>query len=137
MPGLPPWRRPCSFSSGLHEPYSGYYKNYVDYYGGMDYLDGKLLLNTTDLEVAPIRELAQETKAVIEKVNYSLNQLAMKIVELGNAGRINGYGGPLAVLPRHNRGGLTAWTDKYQVQGAYPRRRCWRNWGLRRHAQPD
>lgn len=105
MPGLPPWRRPCSFSSGLHEPYSGYYKNYVDYYGGMDYLDGKLLLNTTDLEVAPIRELAQEPKAVIEKVNYALNQLAMKIVELGNAGKINGYGGPLAVLPRHNRGG--------------------------------
>ena len=53
-------------------------------------------------------------------MNYSLNQLnqlALQMVELGNAGKINGYGGPPAVLPRHNRVDLTIWIDKYQVQG--------------------
>ncbi|MFR5933909.1 MAG: hypothetical protein ACLUGG_11795 [Oscillospiraceae bacterium] len=53
-------------------------------------------------------------------MNYSLNQLnqlALQMVELGNAGKINGYGGPPAVLPRHNRVDLTIWTDRDQAQG--------------------
>ena len=105
---------------GLQEPYSGYYKTYVDYFGGTAYLDSKLTVYVTDTSPAAIQELAQEPKVVIEKVDYSLNQLnqlALQIVALGDAGKINGYGGPPAVLPRHNRVDLTIWTDRDQAQG--------------------
>ena len=105
---------------GLQEPYSGYYKTYVDYFGGTAFLDSKLTVYVTDTSPAAVQELAQEPKVVIEKVDYSLNrlnQLALQIVELGDAGKINGYGGPPAVLPRHNRVDLTIWTDRDQAQG--------------------
>ena len=105
---------------GLQEPYSGYYKTYVDYFGGTAFLDSKLTVYVTDTSPAAVQELAQEPKVVIEKVDYSLNQLnqlALQIVALGDAGKINGYGGPPAVLPRHNRVDLTIWTDRDQAQG--------------------
>ena len=106
--------------TGLQEPYSGYYKTYVDYYGGTAFVDSKLTIYVTDTSPAVIQELAKYPGVNIKKVDYSLNQLnqlALQIVELGNAGKINGYGGPPAVLPRHNRVDLTIWIDKYQVQG--------------------
>ena len=106
--------------TGLQEPYSGYYKTYVDYYGGTAFVDSKLTIYVTDTSPAVIQELAKYPGVEIKRVNYSLNQLnqlALQIVELGNAGKINGYGGPPAVLPRHNRVDLTIWIDKYQVQG--------------------
>ena len=109
-----------SQQSGLQEPYSGYYKTYVDYYGGTAFVDSKLTIYVTDTSPAVIQELAKYPGVEIKRVNYSLNQLnqlALQIVELGNAGKINGYGGPPAVLPRHNRVDLTIWIDKYQVQG--------------------
>ncbi len=109
-----------SQQSGLQEPYSGYYKTYVDYFGGTAFVDSKLTVYVTDTSPAAVQELAQEPKVVIEKVDYSLNQLnqlALQIVELGDAGKINGYGGPPAVLPRHNRVDLTIWTDRDQAQG--------------------
>ena len=109
-----------SQQSGLQEPYSGYYKTYVDYFGGTAFLDSKLTVYVTDTSPAAVQELAQEPKVVIEKVDYSLNQLnqlALQIVALGDAGKINGYGGPPAVLPRHNRVDLTIWTDRDQAQG--------------------
>ena len=110
-----------SQQSGLQEPYSGYYKTYVDYFGGTAFVDSKLTVYVTDTSPAAVQELAQEPKVVIEKVDYSLNQLnqlALQIVELGDAGKINGYGGPPAVLPRHNRVDLTIWTDRDQAQGS-------------------
>ena len=106
--------------TGLQEPYSGYYKTYVDYYGGTAFVDSKLTIYVTDTSPAVIQELAKYPGVNIKKVNYSLNQLnqlALQIVALGDAGKINGYGGPPAVLPRHNRVDLTIWIDKYQVQG--------------------
>ncbi len=109
-----------SQQSGLQEPYSGYYKTYVDYFGGTAFVDSKLTVYVTDTSPAAVQELAQEPKVVIEKVDYSLNQLnqlALQIVALGDAGKINGYGGPPAVLPRHNRVDLTIWTDRDQAQG--------------------
>lgn len=96
--------------TGLQEPYSGYYKTYVDYYGGTAFVDSKLTIYVTDTSPAVIQELAKYPGVNIKKVDYSLNQLnqlALQIVELGNAGKINGYGGPPAVLPRHNRVDLT------------------------------
>ena len=109
-----------SQQSGLQEPYSGYYKTYVDYYGGTAFVDSELIIYVTDTSPAIIQELDKYPGVEIKRVNYSLNQLnqlALRIVELGNAGKINGYGGPPAVLPRHNRVDLTIWIDKYQVQG--------------------
>ena len=106
--------------TGLQEPYSGYYKTYVDYYGGTAFVDSKLTIYVTDTSPAVIQELAKYPGVEIKRVNYSLNQLnqlALQIVELGNAGKINGYGGPPAVLPRHNRVDLTIWTDRDQAQG--------------------
>lgn len=121
-----------SQQSGLQEPYSGYYKTYVDYYGGTAFVDSKLTIYVTDTSPAVIQELAKYPGVEIKRVNYSLNQLnqlALQMVELGNAGKINGYGGPPAVLPRHNRVDLTIWTDRDQAQGGCPHRRCWRRWG--------
>ena len=109
-----------SQQSGLQEPYSGYYKTYVDYFGGTAFLDSKLTVYVTDTSPAAIQELAKYPGVNIKKVDYSLNQLnqlALQIVELGDAGKINGYGGPPAVLPRHNRVDLTIWTDRDQAQG--------------------
>lgn len=109
-----------SQQSGLQEPYSGYYKTYVDYYGGTAFVDSKLTIYVTDTSPAVIQELAKYPGVEIKRVNYSLNQLnqlALQMVELGNAGKINGYGGPPAVLPRHNRVDLTIWTDRDQAQG--------------------
>ncbi len=109
-----------SQQSGLQEPYSGYYKTYVDYYGGTAFVDSKLTIYVTDTGPAVIQELAKYPGVKIKKVDYALNQLnqlALQIVELGNAGKINGYGGPPAVLPRHNRVDLTIWTDRDQAQG--------------------
>ena len=106
--------------TGLQEPYSGYYKTYVDYYGGTAFVDSKLTIYVTDTSPAVIQELAKYPGVKIKKVDYALNQLnqlALQIVELGNAGKINGYGGPPAVLPRHNRVDLTIWTDRDQAQG--------------------
>lgn len=106
--------------TGLQEPYSGYYKTYVDYYGGTAFVDSKLTIYVTDTGPAVIQELAKYPGVKIKKVDYALNQLnqlALQIVELGNAGKINGYGGPPAVLPRHNRVDLTIWTDRDQAQG--------------------
>ena len=109
-----------SQQSGLQEPYSGYYKTYVDYFGGTAFVDSKLTVYVTDTSPAAIQELAKYPGVNIKKVDYSLNQLnqlALQIVELGDAGKINGYGGPPAVLPRHNRVDLTIWTDRDQAQG--------------------
>lgn len=106
--------------TGLQEPYSGYYKTYVDYYGGTAFVDSKLTIYVTDTGPAVIQELAKYPGVNIKKVDYSLNQLnqlALQIVELGDAGKINGYGGPPAVLPRHNRVDLTIWTDQNQAPG--------------------
>lgn len=106
--------------TGLQEPYSGYYKTYVDYYGGTAFVDSKLTIYVTDTSPAVIQELTKYPGVKIKKVDYALNQLnqlALQIVELGNAGKINGYGGPPAVLPRHNRVDLTIWTDRDQAQG--------------------
>ncbi len=106
--------------TGLQEPYSGYYKTYVDYYGGTAFVDSKLTIYVTDTSPAVIQELAKYPGVKIKKVDYALNQLnqlALQIVELGNAGKINGYGGPPAGLPRHNRVDLTIWTDRDQAQG--------------------
>lgn len=106
--------------TGLQEPYSGYYKTYVDYYGGTAFVDSKLTIYVTDTSPAVIQELAKYPGVEIKRVNYSLNQLnqlALQMVELGNAGKINGYGGPPAVLPRHNRVDLTIWTGRDQAQG--------------------
>mgnify|MGYP000182733349 CR=1 FL=1 len=105
--------------TGLQEPYSGYYKTYVDYYGGTAFVDSKLTIYVTDTSPAVIQELAKYPGVKIKKVDYSLNQLnqlALQIVELGNAGKINGYGGPPAGLPRHNRVDLTIWTDRDQAK---------------------
>ena len=105
---------------GLQEPYSGYYKTYVDYFGGTAFVDSKLTVYVTDTSPAAVQELAKYPGVNIKKVDYSLNQLnqlALQIVELGDAGKINGYGGPPAVLPRHNRVDLTIWTDRDQAQG--------------------
>ena len=109
-----------SQQSGLQEPYSGYYKTYVDYFGGTAFVDSKLTVYVTDTSPAAVQELAKYPGVNIKKVDYSLNQLnqlALQIVELGDAGKINGYGGPPAVLPRHNRVDLTIWTDRDQAQG--------------------
>ena len=105
---------------GLQEPYSGYYKTYVDYFGGTAFVDSKLTVYVTDTSPAAVQELAKYPGVNIKKVDYSLNQLnqlALQIVALGDAGKINGYGGPPAVLPRHNRVDLTIWTDRDQAQG--------------------
>ena len=92
----------------------------MDYYGGTAFVDSKLTIYVTDTSPAVIQELAKYPGVEIKRVNYSLNQLnqlALQIVALGDAGKINGYGGPPAVLPRHNRVDLTIWTDRDQAQG--------------------
>ena len=47
-----------SQQSGLQEPYSGYYKTYVGYFGGPAFVDSKLTIYVTDTSPAVIQELA-------------------------------------------------------------------------------
>ena len=53
--------------TGLQEPYSGYYKTYVDYYGGTAFVDSKLTIYVTDTSPAVIQELAKYPGVNIKK----------------------------------------------------------------------
>lgn len=103
---------------GLEPPYSDMYKTYADYFGGAELLGGSLVIYTTDTEAAGLQAYAGREEVKIQRVDYSLNELnalALQIVELGEAGKIQGYAGPPAVISRHNYVALILGADKSQA----------------------
>ena len=70
-----------SQQSGLQEPYSGYYKTYVDYYGGTAFVDSKLTIYVTDTSPAMIQELAKYPGVEIKPVRGNVNTRLRKLDE--------------------------------------------------------
>ena len=89
------------------EPYSGYYKTYVDYYGGTAFVDSKLTIYVDGYRPSCDPELAKYPGVNIKKVDASLNQLNQLPCksELGDAGKITGMGPRRWCCP-----GTTGWT---------------------------
>lgn len=100
-------------------------KQYVDYFGGTSYYNDTVTVYTTDKEAPLIKELSSHQNIVIKKVTHSLNelnQLALDLVALGQAGRINGYDD--LTLPvvnvRKNRVDLSLWDTEPLPDGLSP-----------------
>lgn len=112
-----------SKTGGLEEPYSGFAKQYADCFAGVAYFNDAVTVYTTDTDAPLIKELAGDPDIVIKKATHSLNRLnrlALDLMALADAGRINGYSSPPYVDVRNNRVVLNVWKDETLPGGLSP-----------------
>jgi hypothetical protein len=86
----------------------------------VSYFNDTVTLYTTDTNAPLIKELSSDPNIVIQKVAHSLNklnQLALDLVALGEARRINSYSGPPSVNVRENRVDLSLRNDETLPNG--------------------